>query len=832
MSTAFQGEHLLPGQLGQFFIILSFGSALLSAISYYFATTDKTLQDNSWLKLGRIGYFVNTLSVIGIGVCLFYIIYNHLFEYHYAWAHSSRTLPVYYIISSYWEGQEGSFWLWCFWQGLLGNLLIWRAKSWEKPVMTIVALSQALLASMLIGVEIFGTRVGSSPFILLREAIPGPIFSRSDYMSFIKDGNGLNPLLQNYWMVIHPPTLFLGFASMVVPFAYAIAGLWQKRYQEWIQPAITYSLFAVMILGTGIIMGSFWAYESLNFGGFWAWDPVENASMIPWLTLIGAVHVLIVYKNTGHSYFTATFLVLISFVLVLYASFLTRSGILGETSVHAFTDLGMKWHLVIDVLIFLAITVGLLIARRKDMPITKKDEETYSREFWLFVGAIFLGLSCFHLILVTSIPVWNWIFGTKLAPPTEPVKHYNVIQASFAVVVTILTGFSQFLKYKKTDTAKFFISTGIYLFFSALIGFLIAYATGLYKLHFVFTLVMIGAVYSLLTNAKILSDAFKGKLKLAGSAVAHIGFGLILVGALIAAGTSKVVSENNSGIGFGDEFAKTSNPKENIMLYKNQPIKMGDYMVTYIGDSIAKPNHYFKVDYKKVDANGKVTEEFVLKPNSQANRKMGLVSSPDTKHYLFHDLYTHITMAPIKSDLDAAGDDEHTEEDDNKNYDAPVAHTVTVGDTIRFREGFMILKGLQKEAHVQNIPLKDKDVAVSAMLEIQSHGQTYKAQPIYMIKDGNVFDFSRKVDEAGLKLRFTKIVPEQNKFEITVYQQPESKKPYIVMRAINFPYINFFWSGTIIMVIGFLLSIFRRNQELSRTGSGKKVAYQKQHVEA
>src|SRR5882757_8049907 len=134
----FKGEHLLPWHLGQFFVILSFGAALFSTISYYFATTDKL--NPSWQRLGRIGFYLNTVSVIGIGTCLFYIIYSHLFEYHYAWEHSSKTLPVYYIISSYWEGQEGSFWLWCFWQAVLGNILIWRAKSWENPVLTVIAL--------------------------------------------------------------------------------------------------------------------------------------------------------------------------------------------------------------------------------------------------------------------------------------------------------------------------------------------------------------------------------------------------------------------------------------------------------------------------------------------------------------------------------------------------------------------------------------------------------------------------------------------------------------------------------------------------------------------
>jgi len=816
MDTAFKGEHLVPGHLGQFFIILAFGAALLSTISYYFAATDSNKLDKSWLWLGRIGFWLNTVSVVGIGSCLFYIIYNHLFEYHYAWAHSSRTLPVYYIISSYWEGQEGSFWLWGFWQAVLGNLLIWKAKSWERPVMTVISLSQVLLSSMLLGVEIFGTRIGSSPFILLREAIEGPIFSRPDYMGFIKDGNGLNPLLQNYWMVIHPPTLFLGFASMIVPFAYAVAGLWQKRYKEWVQPAISYALFAVMVLGTGIIMGSFWAYESLNFGGFWAWDPVENASVIPWLTLIGAVHVMIVYKNTGHAYFTALFLTLISFVLVLYASYLTRSGILGETSVHAFTDLGMTWHLIIDVLIFLIIVVVLIAVRWKELPISKKEEETYSREFWMFVGSVFLALSCLQLVFVTSIPVWNALFGTHIAPPNDKVTLYNIFQSAFAVIIALFMGFTQFLKYKKTETTRFFITAIVYLVFAALIGALIVYVTGIYKLHFVYVLLMIAAIYSVLSNAKVLADAIKGKFKLAGSAVAHIGFGLLLIGALISAGTSKVVSQNTSGEQYSAEFAKANDPRENIMLYKNQPVKMSGYEVTYIGDSIALPNHYFKVDYKKLDANGKVKEEFILKPNSQANRKMGLVSSPDTKHFLFHDLYTHVSMAPIKYDDELRGQEagHEGEADDDKNYDPPVAHEIAVGDTIRFREGYMVLKGLNKDAHVQDIKLGGNDIAVGADLEITSHGKSYMAEPIYMVKGGNGFDFARKVDDVGLKLRFSKIIPEKSKVEVTVYQQPESKKPYIVMRAIEFPYINFFWSGTIIMVIGFLMSIFRRNKEL------------------
>lgn len=821
MDTAFVGEHLLPGALGQFFIVLSFGSALFAAIAYYFATNNKN--DNSWQNLARAGFSVNTISVIGIGVCLFYIIVNHLFEYYYAFEHSSRTLPVHYIISSFWDGQEGSFWLWTFWQSILGSFLIWKAKSWERPVMTVIAFSQAMLATFLLGVEIFGTRIGSSPFILLRDAVnlkeSAPIFTTNpelykNYLSYIKDGNGMNPLLQNYWMVIHPPTLFLGFGSMIIPFAYAIAGLWQKRYKEWIKPAIPYGLFAMMVLGTGIIMGAFWAYESLTFGGFWAWDPVENASIIPWLILVGAVHVLIVYKNSGHSYITATIMTLMSFVLVLYASFLTRSGVLGETSVHSFTDAGMFWHLAIDVIIFLIVSVVLLVLRWKDLPITQKDEDTYSREFWMFVGAVFMCLSCFHLVVVSSIPVWNMMFGTKLAPPTDPVKHYNIIQASFAIIVTLLTGVSQFLKYRKTDVTRFFITTGVYIGVAALITGAVVFLTGVYKLNFVFWLVMLCSIYSILANGKILGDAVKGKFKLAGSAVAHIGFALMLVGALIAAGTSKVISENVAGTQYSEEFIKgKNNPLENVTMYKNTPVTMGKYQVTYVGDSIAPPNHYFKVQYKRFDESGKVVEEFMLKPNAQANRKMGLISSPDTRHYLFSDIYTHVNMANAITYDETAEAEGHEGEDDDSKYEAPLVYEVAVGDTLPFREGYALLKNINRINKVKSIELNEKDVAVEAAIEVVSNGKKYDAKPIYLIKSNNAFDFASKVEDLGIKFRFTKIVPEKNTVEVTLYQLPPGERKYIVMRAINFPFINLLWAGTIIMVIGTLMAILRRNKE-------------------
>jgi cytochrome c-type biogenesis protein CcmF len=819
MDIQFIGETLLPGKIGQFFIVLAFGASLLATIAYYFAAKNKDLSDQSWTRLGRIAFLINWVAIIGIGSTLFFLILNHYNEYYYVYSHSSKELPVYYIVSAFWEGQEGSFWLWAFWQSMLGALLIWKAKTWENGVMTVVSFSQVFLTSMLLGVQIFGQRIGSSPFILLRDALNlkemAPVVfadpeNFKNYLKFITDGRGLNPLLQNYWMVIHPPTLFLGFASMVVPFAYAVSGLWLKRYKDWIKPAMPWALFAVMILGTGIIMGSFWAYEALNFGGFWAWDPVENASIIPWLTLIAGIHVMIAFKNTGHAYFTAIILIVMSFVLVLYASFLTRSGILGSTSVHAFTDLGMFGHLILYNVVFLTIPIVLLVVRWKELPITNKDEETYSREFWMFIGSLVITIACIQVIFVTSVPVFNAAFGTNFAPPIDAVKYYNQWQAPFAVLVTIISGFTQFMKYKRTDLKKFYSSLVASVVFSAVLTAGFVYLTNVYH-NLMFILLTFSCLFAVMSNAKILGTAFGGKKKLVGAAVAHIGFALLLLGALVAAATNQPISLNASNFIPVRDFEKSEKPGENIVLYRNEPKKMGRYMVTYVSDTTIAPNTIYKLNFKVYDdKSGAVKEDFDLNPHIQSNEKMGLIASPDTKHYLTYDIYTHVTSAPVKEEADHDHED-HSEEE---NYKAPRIVQVAIGDTLHTSSGVVTIKALNNKPVAKNLVLAEGDLAVGLPLEIDVNGKVYKTEPIFLVKGNNIFDFARNVEELGLRFRFTKIIPEQGKMELQVYEKPQQAKDWVVFKAIEFPYINLYWAGTIVMVIGFLISIFRRQKEV------------------
>ena len=187
------------------------------------------------------------------------------------------------------------------------------------------------------------------------------------------DGRGLNPLLQNFWIVIHPPIFFLGFASTAVPFAHAISGLLRKDYKNWINVAVPWTLFTSAILGFGITLGGFWAYETLGWGGFWGWDPVENSSFIPWLVAVASVHTLLVQRRTG-GFLRANFIMgMLPFLLVLYSTFLTRSGVLGDTSVHSFETPGMWVYILLVALIAFFIIFGLSVYfwRVKRHPQTK-----------------------------------------------------------------------------------------------------------------------------------------------------------------------------------------------------------------------------------------------------------------------------------------------------------------------------------------------------------------------------------------------------------------------------------------------------------------------------
>ncbi len=925
------GEHTFAGRLGNTLVIVSFVGALLSAVAYLIGHYSKA---EAHRKLGRLAFRVHSIALFGVAATLFFMLFNKYFEYDYVWKHANRDMPLRYIFSCFWEGQEGSFILWSFWHMVLGNVLLISVRKWENLTMFTISAMQVMLGSMILGVYIFDAQIGSTPFKLIRELpenIGLPWTQVADYMSQnpgFANGRGLNPLLQNYWMTIHPPTLFLGYASTLIPFAFAVAGLWSGNIREWIKPAIPWAFFSVSVLGIGILMGGAWAYEALSFGGFWAWDPVENASLIPWITMVGAAHVMVINQRKNNSLYTALFLTLITSVLVMYASFLVHSGVLGDTSVHSFTGNGlMLQHLTIlltltfvSVILLLldrkmrllfvaasaflllttvifsagvaalvafagAAVVMLIVAYRRFFPKPAEEEPLWSREFWIFIGSLVLLLSAVQIGLETSKPIWNILAQPfagplmdiykltniegfqalaegKLAPHSDRIEHFNKWQVPFAFIITFLIAFGQYLRYGKTGFGEFIKKLIISFVVALILTALIAVAFGFSADEKPLIILLFTALFAIVANLNYMIRIIRGKMDVAGASVAHIGFGMVLLGALISTARSEKISENASRFDI-ERLNENFKNNEDILLFINDTIPMGPYFVSFSGKRKEGVNVYYQVDYfskeprqvqqgeltiargalfkaiethtpgpdfimdqqrwELVDDPREINIEnvkrwsphrpgellFTLNPRIQLNPEFGNVPEPSTKRYWNRDIYTHIRWAELDVDTNELG------------FRAPDELQLAVGDTAFIGTTLIRLNGLsvvRDEAREQYMVGKN-DLAVRAIVGIRdAEGKRYDAEPLYILRDSvmHIPDFAI-VEEIGLQISFDKIDPISGKHSFLVSEHVSNRKEFVVMQAIEFPMINILWIGCIIMFIGTVMAIRHRIKIAKRT---------------
>lgn len=887
MDIQYLGESLWQGQLGHFLLILSFAASFVALVSFALSvTTQDIVQQDRWRQLGKSSFIVHTLSVIGVIVLLYVLIFTHQYEYDYVRRHSNEEMSPLYMISCFWAGQQGSFLVWIFWHAIIGSILLFSTKkTWVAPVIAVFALIQLILSSMLLGIYlprgiallaliaalhvpfwkllqdkgqagwkalvpvlnlitvartnsegpkwllwalalpinlIFfiwlplqladgltylteTVKLGVSPFALAREEFSdNAIFLFPNYLEQIA-GQGLNPLLENRWMVIHPPTLFLGFALTLVPMAFAMAGIATKRYGDWIKPALPWTVLATMILGTGILMGGMWAYESLSFGGFWAWDPVENASLVPWLTLIAGMHTMLIYKRTGHALKATYLFFIVSVFLVLYSTFLTRSGILGDSSVHSFTDLGMMGQLIILIIGMMLPALIMMIEHWHKMPSQKKEESAYSREFWMFIGSLVLLISAVHIVFSTSLPVFNSIAAgiNQLIPigltdnaalPKDVVTFYNDIQVWVGIAIALLTAMVQWLKYKKTDIRKYINWIVPTLILSLLLTIGLEYY---YQFDsFAYVLLLFTGLFSVLANLDYIIRVLKGKVKVSGSAVAHIGFGLMMVGIIISLSKSEVISKNYMNIDYGTGFDEDFK-QNNLYLLQDKTYFMGDYMVTFEGKDINERDYYYDIDYKRLDPqSGELKEEFTLRPHLLNHPDMGLVANPATKRYLHRDIFTHINSIPT---------------DRNQR---PLELPQETQQTVALQDSFFTSRGMVTLESIQPVQNQDADLAAVARLKIDNMGgQPVYAEPMFVIKDNEWLTYPAKVEEYKMEFEILNIDPDKGEFTVKVTDNND----WLILKAIVFPWINILWLGIVITMVGFMIAMVQRIQEYNRT---------------
>ncbi len=755
------GEHLLPGQVGHLLVVLSFVSALLASFSYFWATRRHGLPEGAgWLQLGRGAFVVHGLATLGVIGALFFILVNKYYEYQYAWANVSDDLPFQYTFSAFWKEQQGSFLLWSFWHIVLGLVLMLRAGRWESPVLAVLSLAEAFIGSMILGLYFGEYRLGVSPFDLLRHTMDAPIFERADYLSQIT-GNGLNPLLQNYWMTIHPPTLFLGFASTLVPFSYAVAGLWTGEHREWLKPALPWALFSAAILGLGILMGGAWAYVALSFGGYWAWDPVENTSLVPWITLVAGIHAHLIARNTGYSIRSVYAFYLITFVLVLYSTYLTRSGILGDSSAHAFTEMGLGAQLIAFIGAFAALAIALMAVRGKGIPAPPQEETIASREFWMFVGVLVLFFSAVLITGATSLPVWNklvqWFKPDYVgAALKDPVAHHNRYQLWIGVFVGLLTGVAQWLRYRERH-AEVWRRTFTKHMFIALVGAGVLTALNALWLdmyawqHFA---LLFAAMFAVVANADYLVVFARKNLRQAGSALSHMGFGLLLLGILGTGLNKRWISSNTFAMEGLIEGMGGEELNRNVLLLKEAPMPIRGYEATYLGDTLERQTRTFKVRFRKRDAQGNFTgEEFVLHPNVMYDRRFSQVvaSNPSTKHYLTYDIFTHISSLP-KAELDP---EFARQQEDSIRFET---YEAAIGDTIFTKKHYLVLDDYTKAPQHPEYRPEKGDLAFGLKLRAFSLNDTagHSAAPmLYLRPKQGAFTLPAQIGALQMRVRLT-----------------------------------------------------------------------------
>jgi cytochrome c-type biogenesis protein CcmF len=413
-------------EFGQMLMVLTLGLALILGTVPILGVYRQQVR---WMAMARPGAYLISAILLAAFICLILCFVGNDFSVAYVANHSNSFLPVYFRIAATWGGHEGSLLLW------ITTLGVWMAAvarfSRQLPL-TLISLVLSVMAWILVGFLLF-TLMTSNPFDRLLPEFP-------------LDGSDLNPLLQDIGLIIHPPLLYMGYVGFSVSFAFAIAGLLSGRldaaWARWSRPWVT---AAWSFLTIGIALGSWWAYYELGWGGWWFWDPVENASFMPWLTGIALMHSLAVTEKRGVFKAWTLLLAILAFSLSLLGTFLVRSGVL--TSVHAFANDPERG---LFILIFLAVVIGgslLLFALRAHALQSSAQYQRLSREMALLANNILLMTATTVVLLGTLFPLIGEALGLgkiSVGPP-----YFNALFVPLSGLVMLIMGVGNLLQWKQ-----------------------------------------------------------------------------------------------------------------------------------------------------------------------------------------------------------------------------------------------------------------------------------------------------------------------------------------------------------------------------------------------
>lgn len=753
--------------IGGILVKLAFVSCLVSIIAFF---ENHRTGNSKALKTGRLFFHATVVTIIFFSALQVYNIITHQFQYTYVWSYSSRDLPLPLLISTFYAGQEGSFMLWALFTALVGVFLMQYSsrKGYEPQVMSAYGTIQLMLLLMMIV---------KNPFAYVWESWPGQVEA-----GFVpKDGRGLNPLLQNYWMVIHPQVLFSGFAAMGVPFSYAVAALMKRDFNNWIRPATPWIVYGATVLGCGIMMGGFWAYETLGWGGYWGWDPVENSSLVPWLFSVATIHTILTQRKSGAFVRTNLILAMLCFLTVLYSTFLTRSGVLGDTSVHSFVDPGMwvYWLLIGIILLFAGMGAVLLFLRRNDMPKIPPAHTYFSREFALFLGSAALVTAAVFITVGTSSPIITQIFQGKIA--AVEISYYVKTTLPIGIAIGVLAGIGQLLWWTRSDTRSVLKILSVPAATSVFIVVLMVLFKGLRD--FQVALFVFGAAFALLANLQVGWRIIKGNPKYAGGSIAHVGLGIMFLGFV---GSS------------------TYDHKQTISLAQGEPVNALGYTLTYTGyKPIDHEKFAFSVDVLK---DGK---QYTVEPIMYFSKfNDGLMRNPDIVNLITKDFY----LAPLS-----------LEQNGGKGKSSANTIGLKKGESKKIDDLEVTFVDFDFPVMEKAAMLEGKKVRIGATLQIAEYGKKpVIVTPARVIENGEATDEPATYND---RYQFTIASMNPNREEkgastvdisytdLSLSSAPTTDADILVVEASEKPYINLVWSGVIVLLVGFGVTIVRRSQE-------------------
>jgi cytochrome c-type biogenesis protein CcmF len=733
---------------------LFLGFALLSALSSALFFLLGAKGNEKLLEVGRKIYYLFFFLVFLASAYLMFLFLTHNFKVEYVHNYSSSDLPWYYLVSGFWAGQEGSFLLWLFLGSFLGIFIV-SGKGGKK---TDIYRGYTMFFYLLVQISLLVLLLKKSPFSLLPAS---PL-----------EGRGLNPMLQDFWMVIHPPVVFIGYAATAVPFAYALSALVKNKYEGWTKFVLPWVGFSCFSLGAGIFLGSYWAYKVLGWGGYWGWDPVENASLIPWLCSIALMHGLLLEKTKGCMRKTNFLLAILSFLLILYGTFLVRSGVLGEFSVHSFTDLGISAYLMWFMIFFLLFSLGLFIFRLPNIQHIQITKNILSSEFSMSVGIIFLCVSALLVLLGTSSPLITSIFGKA---SNVEMTFYLRTQLPLALIVALVLGVVPFLSWKGLSWNELIKMIWVPLS----LAFLLTILSFILKVRFPSYLVlMFVALLAFLSNLLVFFKRSKKGAKFAGGYLTHLGVGLLLVGIITSTGYSRSIK---------------------LTLPLNETKEAFGYKFTYMGIDSTSIDGKDALEVKVEKGN----KNFMARPKFYYSEfTHGMLRHPHIKTNLLDDLY----LAPLKFS--------HQGESEQESL-------------------FTLHKGETKKIAGYDIKFVDFDmtthdkvdqVSVGAILEVEKNDQKETLIPTITIgrTEGDQAKSTVQLPFGEDYLILKRIDADRKTIDLSlVLAEEETSGGLLILNVSKKPLINLYWLGTVLILLGLITATYRRIKEKEITFNNK-----------